>query len=276
MGKFDAKVFLKDIRTSLSKHSPEILTGVGIAGMLATTVMAVKATPKALECIDKEIDRQNKELIREAKENGYNVCPQVSVLKPVEMIKVTWKCYIPAAVTGVTSIACLIGASSVNARRNAALATAYNVTRTALTEYKDKVVETIGEKKEHAIRENIAKDKIENDPVTNKEVIMTDKGNTLCYDAHSGRYFYSDIDTIKRAITKINRTLVTSSEMYASLNDFYNEIGLEPTKIGYDLGWNIDDGEIDIEFSSQLATDGRPCLVITYTVSPDYNYSKYM
>lgn len=259
MGKFDTAKFVKGMRTALTKHSPEILTGIGIAGMLSTTVLAVKATPKALRKIEE-----------------YKKVSDNEDLKPIEVIKVTWKCYIPAAITGVTSAACLIGASSVHVRRNAALATAYNVSRTALAEYKDKVIETIGEKKEHAIREHISKDKIENDPVTNHEVIMTDKGNTLCYDSHSGRYFYSDIDAIKRAITKINRRLVTSSEMYASLNEFYNEIGLEATQIGYDLGWNIDDGEIDIDFSSQLATDGRPCLVITYTVAPDYNFSKYL
>lgn len=261
MGKFGTTNFFKGMRTAIAKHSPEILTGVGIAGMLTTTVLAVKATPKAL----RQIEEYKEQVLLDRED-----------IKPVDVIKVTWKCYIPAAVTGAMSIACLIGASSVNMRRNAALATAYNVSRTALAEYKEKVVETIGEKKEQSIREHIAKDKIEEDPVTNHEVIMTDKGNTLCYDSHSGRYFYSDIDAIKRAITKINRQLVTSSEMYASLNDFYTEIGLEATKIGYDLGWNIDDGEIDIEFSSQLATDGRPCLVITYTVAPEYNYSRYL
>ena len=88
-----------------------------------------------------------------------------------------------------------------------------------------------------------------------------------------GRYFKSDIDIINRAMNKINREIVIN--MYASLNDFYAELGLSPVEMGYDLGWNIDDGTIEIEPSSQLADDGTPCLVIDYSVSPKYNYSRF-
>lgn len=258
MGNSKVTGFFKNLGPTIKAHSPEILTAVGIAGMAATTIMAVKATPKALRCID---------YAKNEKQDDH--------LTPIETIKATWKCYIPAAITGATSTACLIGASSVNTRRNAALMTAYNVTRTALTEYKDKVVETIGEKKEQVIRESIAKDKLDKDPVTNREVIITEKGNTLCYDGVFGRYFKSDIDTIKRAINAVNRKIV-AGDMYVSLNEFYDEIGLAPVEIGYQLGWNIDDGEIEIEFSSHLAEDGTPCLVIGYNVAPKYGYSRYI
>jgi hypothetical protein len=61
-------------------------------------------------------------------------------------------------------------------------------------------------------------------------------------------------------------------EMYISLNEFYCEIGLSPVKMGDDLGWNIDTGYIDIEFSSQLAEDETPCLVINYKVAPRYDF----
>lgn len=260
MGKLDVANFCKGIGMAVKKHSPEILTGIGIAGMLATTILAVKATPKAIEAIKAD------------SEENHDGDPNAYTKK--EAIKSAWKCYIPAAVTGVSSTACLIGASSVNARRNAALVTAYNVTRTALTEYKDKVVETIGEKKEHVIRESIAKDKLEKDPVTSREVIVTDKTTTLCYDGIFGRYFLSDIDSINRAINEINRRVVSYG--YVSLNEFYEEIGLEPTGIGEDLGWSIDDGQVEIVKSAQLASDGRPCLVIEYSVAPKYGYDKYM
>lgn len=246
---------LGSIKSIVYKHSPEILTGLGIVGMITSTIMAVKATPKAIEKIKaQEVEKQDK-------------------LTKVEVVKATWKCYIPAAVTSATSVACLVGASSVNVRRNAALATAYSLSKTALTEYKDKVVETIGDKKETAIRESIAKDKLEKDPVSNREVIVTERGSTLCYDGLFGRYFRSDIDSIKRAVNRINRDVVV--DMYVSLNDFYHEIGLGPVAIGDNLGWNIDDGEISVEFSSQLADDGTPCLVIEYNVAPRYGYSKF-
>lgn len=70
-----------------------------------------------------------------------------SDLKPLEVVKAAWKPYIPAAITGSLSVACLVGASRVNFKRNAALATAYTLSEKVLKDYKDSVVETIGEKK---------------------------------------------------------------------------------------------------------------------------------
>lgn len=245
----------KGIRGVITKHSPEILTGIGIAGMITTTIMAVRATPKALI------------LIEERKEEI-----DVDKLTPIELIKTTWTCYIPAAITGGLSVICLIGASSVNARRNAALATAYTLSESALKEYQEKVIETIGEKKEKSVRDAIAKDRIDENPVSSREVIITEKGNTLCYDSISGRYFKSDIDKLKKAENELNRRM--RDEMYISLNEFYYEIGLNPTSIGDDIGWNIDRGYIELNFSSQLTDDGTPCLVIDYQVTPRYDYNR--
>lgn len=259
--------FMRDVQTILIEHSPEILTGIGIAGMVTTTILAVRATPKALRLID-----ERKYEI--AAEDGVEDVKQTESLPPIEVVKVCWKCYIPAAAMCTVSIACLIGATSVNSKRNAALATAYALSETALKDYREKVVETIGEKKEQNIRDAVAKERIERDPVTTKEVIITERGNTLCYDAISGRYFRSDIDKLKKAENEINRMLI--DDMYVSLNEFYYEIGLNPTKIGDDIGWNIDHGYIDLSFSSQLASDGTPCLVIDYRVEPRYDYRKLM
>lgn len=256
MGKLSIKSMANDVKSVMVKNAPGILVGVGIVGMAGTTILAVRATPKAIMLIEakkRELDADS--------------------LTPVETVKTTWKCYIPAAVTGVMSTACLIGSSSVSARRNAALATAYNLTKAALHDYKDAVVETIGEKKEQAVRDTVAKKRVERDPVGNSEVVVTERGTTLCYDAVFGRYFRSDIDTIKRAVNELNRSIVSS--MYASLNEFYDEIGLPPIEIGDKLGWNIDDGQIEVDFSSQLATDGTPCLVISFNVAPEYGYSKF-
>nr|DAO93536.1 MAG TPA: hypothetical protein [Caudoviricetes sp.] len=177
-------------------------------------------------------------------------------------------------ITGTLSIACLIGASSVNAKRNAALATAYTLSESALKDYQGKVVEMFGEKKHETVKDAIAKDKIEKNPVVTREIIITEKGNTLCYDAISGRYFKGDIDKIKKAECELNRRM--RDEMYVSLNDFYYEVGLDNIKIGDELGWNIDNGYIDLSFSSQLTSDGTPCLVIDYSIAPRYNFSELM
>ncbi len=248
---------VKDAKAFTSKHSPEILTGIGIAGMVTTTILAVRETPKALMLI-KDAEYEKKE----------------GSLTAAEKFKACWKCYIPATVTGAASIACLIGASSVNLRRNAALATAYKLSETALTEYREKVIETIGEKKEQLVREKIDKDHLEKNPVSSNNVIITGNGDTLCYDSLFGRYFNSDIDKIKRAINELNRELINC--MYVSLNDFYDQLNLDPIEIGDDLGWNIDDGLIDVDFGSQIASDGRPCITISYTIAPRYGYSNFI
>lgn len=256
MNKPNVSKFAKGLRTTITKRSPEILTGIGIAGMLTTTVLAVRATPKAMQLINNERIESN-----------------VNELTVIETVKVAWKPYIPAIITGVLSTVCIISASSVNLRRNAAIATAYQISQTALTEYKEKVVETIGEKREQTVKDKVAKKNIDENPVSKNSVIITDKGNTLCYDITIGRYFKSDIEKIKKAVNEVNRRLVY--DQYVSLNDFYSELGLEHTELGDELGWNLDDGLLELDFSSQLADDGTPCVVISYVVAPKYDYSKF-
>lgn len=253
MSKIKFKPLIKTIRSGLAKHSPAILTALGITGMIGTTVLAVKATPKALDLIENKKEELDKDK-----------------LTVVETVKATWKCYVPAAITCATSAACLIGASSVHTKRNAALATAYKLSESALIEYRDKVVETIGEKKEQSVRDAIAKDHVEKNPVTNNEVIITDKGYTLCYDELSGRYFYSDIEKIKKAANELNRQML--NDMYISVNELYYELGLEGTKLGEQMGWNVDRGLIDLKFSATVSADDRPCIVLDYRVPPMYDY----
>ena len=257
MSKEGLKRTIKSAERFLTKYIPGILTGIGIAGMIGATFMAVKATPKALYLI-------------EAKKKE----SEVEQLTPVETIKTCWKCYIPATLTTVVSAACLIGASTVSTKRNAALATAYSISEAALREYQEKVVEVIGEKKEKAVRDAVAKDQIEKDPVTKSEVVIIDSNsNTLCYEPLSGRYFKSTIDKIKKAEIELDRQMI--QEMYVSLNDFYWEIGLDGTDLGDKMGWNLDKGYMDLSFSSQLADDGTPCAVIVYGIPPVYDYQHY-
>lgn len=257
MNKSGLKRTIKSVERVLTKYSPGILTGIGITGMIGATFMAVKATPKALYLIE----TKKKEA-------------EVEELTSVETIKTCWKCYIPAALTTVVSAACMIGASTVSAKRNAALATAYSISEAALREYQEKVVEVIGEKKEKAVRDAVAKDQIERDPVTKSEVVIIDSNsNTLCYEPLSGRYFKSTIDKIKKVEIKLDRQMI--QEMYVSLNDFYWEIGLDGTDLGDKMGWNLSKGYMDLSFSSQLADDGTPCAVIVYGIPPVYDYQNY-
>lgn len=253
--------FARDIRVSLSKHSPEILMGMGIAGMITTTVLAVKATPKAVQLL-------------EEKKNDL----EVESLPPVEVVKTTWKCYVPAAVSCAASIACLVGSNSVNARRHAALATAYKLSETAFAEYRDGVMETVGEKKEKAIRDKVSEKQVKETPVTKTEIIMTGKNKTLFFDQLSHRYFYSSIETIKRAENILNKEIITDPfDAGRTVNDFYTEIGIPTTATGDNLGWNLRTGLVDIYTSAQKVDDdeeheGEPCLVINFINPPRYEF----
>lgn len=248
---------MSNTRQFVSKRSPEILTGIGIAGMITTTVLAVRATPKALKLIE---EKKNEDWVDE--------------LSPLEVVKTAWKPYIPAAVTCIASTVCLIGASSVNTKRNAALATAYKLSETALSEYREKVIETIGEKKEKTVRDKVAEERVKKNPVSKSEVIVTNNGATLCFDPISARYFKSSIDKIKRAENELNKQMLHDISGYVSLNDFYDELGLDHTSVGDDLGWNVD-RLIDISFSSQLNDNGEPSVVLDYLVAPKYDYYKF-
>lgn len=245
---------IRSAQTAVSKHSPEILTGIGIAGMITTAVLAVRATPKALQ------------LIEEKKEEA-----QTDKLTPIDTVKATWKCYIPAAVTCVTSTACLIGASRVSLRRNAALATAYKLSETALTEYREQVVETIGEKKEQTVREKVNQKQIEKTPVSKNEIFITGDGETLCLDPLSKRLFKSDQDRIRKAENALNKQMIHDICGSVSLNEFYDELGLDRTDIGDILGWNTEN-LIDLDITPGLTENGKPCLVIGHYNAPKYNY----
>lgn len=251
MNKQSLSKAFKDVPKFLKKHSPELLTGIGIAGMIITTITAVKATPKALQLVDEREIKDNKRLTTK------------------EVVKTTWKCYVPATVTGVCSIACLIGASSVNARRNAALATAYAISVSDLKDYKEKALEVVGEKKEQAIKDAVAKEKLERAQVQTRDFIATGKGETHCFDPLTNTTFKSDIEVLRRAENILNKRM--RNDITITVNEFLQEIGLDPCdeSIGERMGWDIDKGYIDLDFSAQLV-DGVPYLVIGHHNPPRY------
>lgn len=245
---------VKSVRLATIKHSPEILTGIGIAGMITTTVMAVKATPKALDLLEEVREKHAEDT--DKREYGKDI---VTKVVPV---------YIPAAVVCGLSVSCLILSSKVNYKRNAALATAYALSESALKEYQEKVVETIGPKKEEEVRAAVIKDRVDKEPSENREVIITGNGETLCYDPLSSRFFSCNPETIKRVANNLNREM--RNDMYVTLNEFYDEIGLHHTDLGDNFGWTIDRGYIDIEFVANKTPDDKPYLALQFDVAPDY------
>lgn len=248
----------------MDKHKPEILTGIGVAGMITSIVLAVEATPKALQLIDEERERREEESDDEL----------VEPITKLDVVKTTWRCYIPTVVTCIASATCLIGSTAVSTRRTAAMAAAYKLSEEALTLYKEKVVETIGEKKEKTVREKVQKEHIERNPASTSEVIIAAPGDVLFFDVMSSRYFESDLETIKRAVNDLNKRML--NENYVSLSQFYDELNLKHTKNSDEIGWNIhEEGFITIDYGSHITDDGKPCIVLDYLVAPRYDYDKF-
>lgn len=255
----DFSKIAKNVGRTLSDNSPVILTGMAVAGTVGASILAAKGGMKAQQELD---------ILLEEVEEGR---ASEDLLSFQGKVKTTWKFYIPAGLMTGATIACVIGANSVNTRRNAAIMSAYSLTDKAFQEYKEKVVEQIGEKKEQAVRDDIAKDRLEANPVSDPSTVVIHGEKTLCYDGVTGRYFESDMQTLRKAVNDINEKCI--NEVYASQNDFYRLIGLDPIAIGEEIGWRSDH-LLDISYSSHLTGDGVPCLSLDYLVGPIRGYYK--
>lgn len=257
----------KVLQKTAIKQAPALLTMMGISCMVSSTVMAVRATPKALLL---------KEKAEMAKNSDISAYQEAQPLTPVELVKSCWRCYTPAFLTGVFGIVCLIGANQVSLRRNAALAAAYALSENSLKEYRDKALEVVGEKKETDIRNAVAKDDVKKNPPVEEAVIDTGFGNNLCRDPICGRYFRCDIEKLKSSLAELNLKLVTDG--WVSLNDYYDLLNLPECNIGDDLGWSLNESRevVKLKLSAQLAENESqtPCMVVSFQHGPIYNYDK--
>jgi Family of unknown function (DUF6353) len=232
----------------LADNSPLLLTAISVTGTIATAVLTGRASFKAARLLY-ETDLQD--------------------LPFREKVELTWQLYIPAVGTGVLTVACVIAANRIGTRRAAAMAAAYSISERAFSEYKEKVIEKFSERKEQDIRDEIAQDRVTKNPVASREVIITGMGKVLCCDTITGRYFESDMETLRKAQNDVNARIMNN--MYASLHDFYVLIGLTPTPYSSEIGWNTSD-LCELHYSATLAEDGRPCICVDYAPFPIRDY----
>lgn len=253
---------VNNIMEYAKKNEPAILSGMGVAGVFITAWMAYKAGPRAHYILEKRrcmID-SGKDKREETKKAAKELAP---VIAP------------PIAMAVATSV-CIIGSNSVSSKRIAVLSAAYNVSESALKEYQNKVTEIVKPEKVKQIKESLAKDELEKNPIkSSTDVIVTGDGDVLCMDCYSGRYFRSNAQKIGQAVNELSADLQT--DMYVSLNDFYNKLNIPAVPMGDDFGWNIDDlvrGQLSIEVSAHLTPDKQPCLVVNYDIFPREDYRR--
>lgn len=237
----------------VADNSPAILTAVAVVGVVTTAILVAKAAPKA------HIDLLNEESER----------PGEADL--TDKILLTYKYYIPAVATGTATIACIIGANTISSKRSAALASAYGLTELAFKEYREKVIEQVGEKAETKVHDAVMKDVVDRLP-DGGQIIVTDGGSQLFLDRYTERLFDSDMETVRGAVNDINEIIF--ADMYASLNDFYRLLGVPTSTVGEELGWTTD-VPLRVRYSTQLYKGKRAAVVIDFEKAPVRGYNTF-
>lgn len=232
-------------------NSPTLLTAFGVTGTLATAYLTGKATFKAADILRKEAEAR---VLMEKQP------PPPTKKQQVAMV---WKCYIPPAISVVSTVGCIVAANTISMSRAAAMAAAYTMADKNFNEYKEKVKEIIGEKKEGEIRTATAQDAVNASPPNDRHIInAAGGGETLCYDKWTDRYFRSDMQTIRAAENDLNKGMYRGRDV-CTLDDFYEAIGLKSPKCAEEIGWNAD-SQIDLVFDTVLAPGDVPCLVMDF------------
>lgn len=263
MNKSDVMKLFKTAQKVVSDNSPKILTGVGIGCMIGGAIMAVKATPKAMELIEEEKENRKQ-----------NPNDEVELTK-VEMVKAAWKPYVPATLSILVGAGCIVGANTVNARRQAVLYSALKLSETTLTELKEKTREVVGPEKVKEIKQKIAEDKVEKvtEPDSKVKVVLSTDGDTWFIDKWSNIRFRSSANKIEAACNAVSRRLMT--EMSLSLDELYDELGIDTedrSDTAKNIGWHIDTGLIEPDFHNAIVKDGAAYIVLEFTQPPVYDY----
>jgi hypothetical protein len=257
---------LRNTKVFWKRNGSTILTCAGAVGVVTTSVMAVKATPKALEKIDKAKEEKGEELTT------------------METVRVAAPSYIPTILIGASTIACIFGANVLNKRSQAALASAYALLDNSFKEYKEALKELYGEEAHQNIMDHIAIEKAKEVGVsgsyfaTSCDLTADDSCGdpVLFYEEYSNRYFEATIEQVINAEYHLNRNYILRG--YSYLNELYEFLGLELTEYGDVMGWTpTDEGEYWVEFNHRkvVLDDGLECYILEMPFEPKYDFLEY-
>ena len=250
----------------LKKTSPTILTCIGAVGVVATAVLAVKATPKALE------------MVRADSRKNHDGDPHAAT--KVEVVKSCWKCYVPAVATGAATIMCIFGANTLNRRQQASLASAYVLVSRQYNDYKRKLKELYGEEAHKKVMEALAVEQVDKDHFISAPGLVgsssldfedANEEERLFYDPISKRYFQSTISKVLQAEYHLNRNFALGGG-FITLNDFYTFLGIEKIPEGDTIGWMVSDGLywVDFNHSKAMVDDGLNGEIECYIIDVDF------
>lgn len=255
------KGLLSKAKSGFKRSSPSILTCLSVIGLAGTTYLAVRATPKAVDII-----RAHEGIDHEGNYYGPT---------KLEAVKLCWQCYIPAALAGLSTVTCIVGINVLSKRNQASLASAYAMLSQSYQEYRKAVNAVYGEDADTKIKVQMAKDtyiSADGYSVYSSE-FDPESQRILCYDLFAQRYFNATMASVLNAEYHLNRNL--SLRGYASINEFYEFLGIDGIDHGDDIGWSYDQCVeegilwLDFENSRTVMDDGMECCVISALWDPN-------
>lgn len=243
----------RKVKSFFSKYGAMLLAAGASAGVILSMAETGRATAKAVDILQKN-----------------DICLEASP----EAAKACWKIYVPAALLGAGTIACVVGSCVMNQRRIAGLTSAYLALGKSYQEYRKKIANEIGVNEECELREEVAKEK-------ELPVPLNEDGERLYrfYEPLSKRYFESSMVQVYEAAYLLNRDLANNG--FVSLSDWCNYLGLDFRPDLEEAGWCIDQMLcgwdacwLDVECTEQEEGEGSVYCVTPFE-PPIRNYMDY-
>lgn len=241
---------------TVQKNSPKLLFGAGIVGVVATAVLASRATLK----VDGVLDGHAKKLVNINITNHVDYSEddrqKDKVILYVQTAMRLTKLYAPAVTIGVVSIFCLTSSHNILSQRNAGLAAAYAALDKGFNEYRERVLKDVGAEKEREYRyETETREFVEE---TNKGQKITHEQRVSGDPSIYAKIFGRDTTQNWNAESAYNMIFLRAQQNYANhllqsrghvmLNDIYDALGLDRTPAGAVVGWVKDHGDNYIDF----------------------------
>ena len=250
---------LHKVGFKLKKHSPEILVVTGVVGIIASTIMACKATTKVSEIIDET--KETIDTIHDSAGKGLHTADGEEYTQEVAnkdlaivYVQTGWKfakLYGPSVALGIASIGCMVGSNRILKKRNIALAAAFKAVDTSFKEYRERVVNRFGKELDRELRFGIKAKEIEekvvdeegNETTVTKTVEVMDPNAT--HSIYSVVFCEGNTGWTKNA--ELNKVFLIQQQNWANdklrlngiltLNEVYDMIGAQRTAYGQIAGW---------------------------------------
>ena len=246
------------VKGKVEKHSPEILMGVGVVGVVTGTVMACRATLKLNDILEEAQETRDKIKEVASNPNYEDKYTEEDAKKDLTInyvqtgVKVA-KLYAPAVAVGVAGVGCVLASHDIMKKRNVALSAAYLTVDKSFKEYKQRVVDRFGEEVEKEIRYGIKAEEIV-ETVTDEEgneTTVTETVKTMNPTLYSDyARFFDEASPCWQNDPEYNLMFLRAQQQYANdllrakgrlfLNDVYEMLGIEKTKAGQVVGWVYD------------------------------------